>query len=83
MGEASKRREGERDYLRKETLRTRREKVSRFSGCPERPKRDIAGDGGGVFFFFNLIAAWGFWLGFGTGVNGRGRRGNKDFYCTS
>jgi len=34
-------------------------------------------------FFFNLIAAWGFWLGFGTGVNGRGRRGNKDFYCTS
>lgn len=42
------------------------EKDSRFSGCPERPKRDIAIDGGGVFLFIYLIAAWGVLLGFGT-----------------
>jgi hypothetical protein len=43
-GEARK---GKGQCLRKETLRTRSEYVSRTSRDPERPKRDIAGDVGG------------------------------------
>jgi hypothetical protein len=34
--------------------------VSRFSGCPERPKRDIAGDGGGVFIYLFNCGVGGF-----------------------
>lgn len=73
-GEANKGWVGEGRCLRKETLRTRREKDSRFSGCPERPKRDIAIDGGGVFLFIYLIAAWGFLLGFGTAWEDQGKK---------
>lgn len=51
--------------------------MSRFSGCPERPKRDIAGDGGGVFFFIYLIAAWGFLVRFWDGCKRSGKTRKK------
>ena len=60
---------GERGCLRKETLRTRREKESRFSGAPERLKCDIAGDGGSQE---RRAAAGGFGQGLGRGERSGG-----------